>query len=106
MNTEFDFNNIGKREPYKVPENFFQSLEDNIIRKNTAAKRRSISPWRIILASAASIAVIISVAVSTGISSTHNGCDIEDVEREFSQLSAADQEYLIEVYQDDIFINQ
>ena len=31
MKREFDFNDIGKRMPYKVPEGFFDTLEDNAV---------------------------------------------------------------------------
>ena len=36
MNRDFDFNRVGKRMPYTVPEDFFAKLEDDVCRKVTS----------------------------------------------------------------------
>lgn len=116
MNENFDFGRIGKREPYEVPDNFFQRLEDNIMKEAETSHKRKASSWRIILTSAASVAAVVAILFTVGIPYTRHPQDIttihstqkyamEDVERVFAGLSEADQNYLLDTYQDDIFIN-
>lgn len=107
MKTDFDFDRIGKREPYKVPDNFFRCLEDGIMIKAAPSRRRFQLPWRIILTGAmsAAVAAAVLIAVVTPASQRIPSYEMDDVERIFARLSEADQNYLLETYQDDIFIN-
>lgn len=117
MKTDFDFDRIGKREPYEVPDNFFQCLEKNIMKEVATPRKHTLSSWRIILPGAASAAAVIAVLFTIGIPFGRHTQDIpatpqytqnyamEDVEQVFAKLSDADQNYLLETYQDDIFIN-
>ena len=106
MKADFDFDSIGKREPYEVPGNFFQSLEDNIMKQSAAARRHRPS-WRFVLAGADSVAAVMAILLSTGITASlqQHGFAMEDVEQVFDRLSEADQNFLLETYYDDIFIN-
>ena len=116
MKADFDFDRIGKREPYEVPDNFFQCLEENIMEKAVPPHKRKAPSWRIILTSAASVAAVVAILFTVGIPLSRHSQNItdiqstqnyamEDVERVFAQLNEADQNYLLETYQDDIFIN-
>lgn len=106
MNTGFDLDHIGRREPYRVPADFFQHLEDKIINKTIAPRKRRWVPRRAVLTVAASVAAIVAVMAIIRLHPMRQTYAMEDVERVFAQLSEADQEYLLDTYQEDIFINQ
>lgn len=110
MNNEFDFNNIGKREPYRVPDGFFDTLEHRIIARAKAYERRTLPRrrlWLTSIASAAAVAlllIVVSVAIpQQNLAATHH-TTIEDVEKSFDVLSEADRDYLIDAYIQDPFI--
>ncbi|MFV0290197.1 MAG: hypothetical protein ACK5IJ_04760 [Mangrovibacterium sp.] len=109
MKEEYDFNRIGKRLPYTAPEGFLDDIEtivwatlkDEIIPKKT---RRSYRLWYSISGGlvAASIALLL---VFKPLSNHQNTSDFEPFEQAFTNLSTADQDYLLTIYQDDLFIN-
>lgn len=64
MNSEFDFDKIGKQTPYKVPEGFFDDITNRTLEK--AKERERKSKIRRIYAAfsvAASFLVVVSLAV-------------------------------------------
>ena len=94
MDKNFDFNQVGKRMPYSTPDDFFAKMQSDILdavqdmpQKNTEIKtnRRTVRKW------------LWSVSTTSS--------DIQDVEQAFAQLSESDQAYILDVYQDDVFIN-
>lgn len=111
MDKEFDFNNAGKHLPYRVPDGFFDKLEENVWKEVsgeliTAAKRRRSR--RLMIAKGftiAAAAVALTLAVMTQ-TSKQDSTGFAEVEQAFSQLSQADQTYLLETYQEDVFINE
>lgn len=123
MSKEFEFDKIGKRMPYTTPNGFFEHLEDNIWEKikDDSKKQEEIHPAittekhfvrqlskprilvRSIIAVAASI--VIAFVVRANLPKPNNA-SIGDVDRAFSQLTTDDQTYLLDVYQDDIFIDE
>lgn len=110
MNKDFDLNRIGKRMPYTVPENFLDDIENNVWEtmkdEMTPSKpKRSYRLWYSISGGlvAASVALIL---VFNALPDSHKTTDFESFEQAFSQLSNADQNYLLTVYQDDLFINE
>ena len=106
MNNGFDLDRIGRREPYRVPDDFFRNLEESIINETIAPPKRQWMSWRKALASTAAAAAIAAAIVMVCINPVSDGYAIEEVERVFAQLSDTDQEYLLDTYQEDIFINQ
>lgn len=100
-NKEFDFDKIGKRMPYTTPDGFFDTLEDDIWKEVKPAKPHFLV--RSCIAVAAAVAVLIAVHIGF-----QNSADtsINDVDRAFSQLTTADQAYLLDIYQNDVFINE
>ena len=40
MDKEFDFNEIGKRMPYRVPETFFEDVQANVLKRAGEEKKR------------------------------------------------------------------
>ena len=115
MDSNFDFDKIGKRMPYKTPDGFFDKLEEDIMAQALrgedvayAPKAQSrLSALRIAvgctLALAASLALflIINSRASNPVTST-----MEDVDMAFCQPSLDDQEFLTSLYQDDAFMSE
>ena len=117
---KFDFDKVGKRMPYSTPEGFFKEMEANILEavKNDTPKPDKIERkkrplmrvmWTAVLAVAASVAVLLVLHIdfsaphSSQPSQTDRG--LQAVDQAFAQLSAADQAYLLDVYQEDVFLN-
>ena len=123
MNKEFDFDHIGKRMPYTTPNEFFDQLEDDIWKEmkddfkngkegNAAAAEtpqvgRKSAKLHIFMRSAIAVAASIAVLFVIGINfSKSDETSINDVDQAFSQLTTDDQTYLLNVYQEDVFINE
>lgn len=117
---KFDFDKVGKRMPYSTPEGFFKEMEANILEavKNDTPKPDKIERkkrplmrvmWTAVLAVAASVAVLLVLHID--FSATHSAQpsqtdrELQAVDQAFAQLSAADQAYLLDVYQEDVFLN-
>lgn len=123
MNKDFDFDKVGKRMPYTTPDGFFDKLEDDIwkeVKNDSQEKPNNITAtvepqqasrksaklhllMRSVVAVAASIALLLVINMNF---SKSNGTSINDVDQAFSQLTTDDQAYLLNVYQDDVFINE
>ena len=130
MDTKFDFKQVGKRMPYTTPDDFFRDMEKNILEavkedslksdslKSDSPKPIRIQPrkrpfikmiWTAAIAVAASVAVLLVLnidfsAPQSSLPSQGNN-ELQMVDQAFAQLSSADQAYLLEVYQEDVFLN-
>ena len=117
---KFDFDKVGKRMPYSTPEGFFKEMEANILEavKDDTPKPDKIERkkrplmrvmWTAMLAVAASVAVLLVLHID--FSAPHSSQpsqpdqELQAVDQAFAQLSAADQAYLLDVYQEDVFLN-
>ena len=128
MDTNFDFNNtekfdfskVGKRMPYSTPDDFFKDMEANILEqvKDDKPKPVRIEPkkrplmkviWTAAIAVAASVAVllVLNIDFAAPHSSLPSQVDneMQAVDQAFAQLSSADQAYLLDVYQEDVFLD-
>ena len=120
MDTKFDFKQVGKRMPYTTPDDFFRDMEKNILEavKEDSSKPIRIQPkkrpfikmiWTAAIAVAASVAVLLVLNID--FSAPHSSLpsqgnnELQMVDQAFAQLSSADQAYLLEVYQEDVFLN-
>ncbi len=101
MESNFDFNKIGKRMPYTTPDGFFDSLETDILKRSKTKSHKSVIITLSLLAAAACIA---SVILFSGIFDKPQ-VGIENVDKAFANLSEQDQDFLLDVYSDDVFIN-
>lgn len=118
---KFDFGKVGKRMPYSTPDDFFKDMEANILNAvkddtpqpvRIEPRKRSLIRWMWVaaLAVAASVAVLLVLNIDFTAnpiaqpSSTQN--EVLAVDQAFSQLSPADQVYLLNVYQEDVFLNE
>lgn len=115
MEKTFDFEKIGKRMPYTVPEDFFGKMEENImqqVKEEQATKASHKKALRIalrsVLAVAATVALIFVVRATLPTSEPvlASANDFESVQLAFNNLSTDDQDFLIQVYEDeDILMN-
>lgn len=115
MKRDFNFENIGKRMPYSTPEGFFDELEENIWSEvgkpatatadtQPARKRRNMRTLtKVVLGMTAAAALLVAVNQNLYKADAATSADIEEA---FSQLSADDQEFMMSVYQDDVFFNE
>ncbi len=44
MNRDFDFDDIGKKTPYRVPEAFFDNLQQEVLRRSGVRRRFRLRP--------------------------------------------------------------
>ena len=111
MEQNFDFNKIGKQMPYTVPDNFFDELEEKVMREVKAQpvkkdKAKTIRmALRAALAVAACLALFLIVKKVLPQGSDTVTDDFANVELAFNNLSTEDQDYLLEVYQEELFMN-
>lgn len=111
MDKDFDFNSVEKRVPYRVPDGFFDSLEENVWKEvggelSATVKRKRSRRLMIIRSLTAAVAAVALTLTIITLTSKQDGTGYTEVEQAFSQLSQADQTYLLEAYQEDIFINE
>ena len=131
---KFDFKQVGRRMPYTTPDGFFKDMEKNILEavKDDTPQAVKIQPqsvkvqpkkrpvfkmiWAAAIAVAASVAVLLVLnidfsATDSSLASSHSSqpsqakSELEQVDQAFAQLSEADQAYLLDVYQEDVFLN-
>ena len=118
---KFDFGKVGKRLPYSTPEGFFKEMEANILEQvkndkpapvRIQPKKRSLRKviWTAAIAVAASVAVllVLNIDFAAPHSSLPSQADneMQAVDQAFAQLSSADQAYLLNVYQEDVFLDE
>ena len=117
MDKNFDINQVGKRMRYSTPDDFFAKMQSNILdavqdmpQKNTKIKtnRRTVRKWLWPVSLSAAAAVVAMFVINIHFLAPNTptaSSDIQDVEQAFAQLSECDQAYIVDVYQDDVFIN-
>ena len=110
MEQNYDFSRIGKQMPYTVPDGFFDKLEENVmneVKAQPAKKKATVirMAFRAAIAVAACIALFLVVKKVLPQDQATNIYDFENVELAFNNLSTEDQDYLLEVYQEELFMN-
>lgn len=93
---------VGKRMPYRVPEGFFGEMEERIVGRAVAERKRR-RLWQPAWRWAAAAAVAAAVALAGLLPAGNSAPDFDAVAQAFDGLSPQDQEYVIDIYQDDIF---
>lgn len=111
---QFDFNDVGKRMPYQVPDGFFSSMEEKIMQQvadnpmeeaPVHSKNRVKILWRTLISTAAVAAIVIGLWVVFHPKDS-DAADFASVEKAFDRLSPEDQEFLLQVYEDDAFMDE
>ena len=108
QNNYDNLNGVGKRMPYNVPDDFFAILEEKVmqeVKADTSQRKAWLSKGfrRLSIAAAAALAVVVGYHA---LSRSQSKDDFTAVEEAFAHLSEEDQEYLLEVYQEDIFMEE
>ena len=123
INKDFDLDKVGKRMPYTTPDRFFTNLEDDIwkeVKKDFQEKKdkstetstelrvkRMSTKWHILMRSAIGMAAAVALVFVLNMNfSKSNNVSMNDVDKAFSQLTTDDQVYLLNIYQEDVFINE
>lgn len=114
----FSFDQVGKRMPYTTPHGFLDDLEASVLATvatdarvapiattHTTVKRRSHLKVVWLSALSAAAAVTLFLVMHTGFTASADDTNWQTVDEAFAQLSVEDQAFLIDVYQDDIFLN-
>lgn len=115
---QFDFEQVGKRMPYNVPDEFFDKFEEDVMEDVRGQKddvREGVNRNKAMrIALRAAIAVAAALALFFVVRATllqsepvlASADDFESVELAFNNLSTEDQDFLIQVYEeDDVLIN-
>lgn len=110
MKGSFDFEKVGKRMSYTVPDDFFAEMEERVwleLERRPEPKARKKRRFvRVVVAALTTAAAVALFFVLGKGFYTSRPVDFADVEQAFSKLSTEDQMYMFSVYQDDIFINE
>lgn len=107
MEQNYDFNNIGRKMPYTVPNGFFDQLEESVMNEVKAQPAKEKKPkavsivFRTLLAVAACVALFLIVRKALPQGEDPITDDFTSVELAFNNLSTEDQDYLLEVYQEE-----
>lgn len=102
---------IGKRMPYKTPNHLFNDIEENVMRQlhrehHSVGRVSRRHPFRVAVLTTAAAACAAVLLVTFKPSMHRMPQPVKTVEQAFDNLSSDDKAYIIEVYQEDIFINQ
>jgi len=108
MEQNYDFNSVGKKMPYTVPDGFFDQLEEQVMNEVKAEPAKVKKPMkavriaiRTLLAVAACVALFLVVKKALPQGDDTITDDFTSVELAFNNLSTEDQDYLLEVYQEE-----
>jgi len=122
MSNHNDFNKVGQRMPYNAPQGFLDEIEQQVMARidsdttaaSTAAAPAAAAPaakapshrrlwWTIgTVLVAASVALLL---IFKAVPAYQEMRDLNAIDQAFAELSTDDQDYLLEVYQDDLFMN-
>lgn len=120
MEKNFCFDSIGKRMPYRMPENFLQDMEASVMKRIQAREdepapatvqaslplkaNRDHSRFRILFRTAVSAAAAVTLfIVCYNTMRPRPTNSYEDIERAFDNLSSDDQAFMISTYSNDAF---
>lgn len=104
----FSFDSVGKRMPYRMPENLMADIQEAVmeeLRGELTAATPHLALRRNVLlralVSAAAAVTLFLVCYSTMQLAARGSCD--DVETAFDNLSYEDQAFMIDTYNNDVF---
>ena len=109
--TEKNWNEVGKRMPYAVPDDFFNQLEERVwqeVQTSLPNKRRERRRQvRLLITYCAGIAAAVALLFTLwpGLT-TQPSTSMEEVELAFCNLSHEDQEFLYTLYADEAMMEE
>lgn len=110
MRQRIKLDNIGKRLPYTVPDNFFSKVEECIIKRYREDKAvnadERVFRGKLYLKTVVSVAaaILVFAFIELHIYNKKN-MEYSKIENAFCSLDNDDQRFLLEVYNEDIFFN-
>ena len=110
MKKDFDLERLGKRMPYTTPDGFFEGFEGSVLRRvksdgetcRTLHSRYRLKIWACGIAAAIVVLLVLHVSLPV----KHKAITATEVDWAFAQLTADDQSYLLNIYQEDVFLNE
>lgn len=117
MNKEFDFDDIGKKTPYRTPDNFFEDMQRKVTERTYGGQRRK-HRWQIMFSTAVAAAAILAgvlfapsylrtgdvpAGTSDMLAIERSGSDPAD--KWIHELSDEELEELVNFSDNDIFLN-
>ena len=108
MDKDFDFDNIGKRTPYRTPDNFFEETQRKILERTVGEQRKKRRLKRIIptvIAVAAVLAGILFTPSLRYMNTDKNNVTTDPVDKWIKELSDEELEELVSFSENDIFLN-
>ena len=111
MKSDFDLKKLNKRMPYSVPDNYFADMDEQIWKEISSESVSDVktknSRLYILRTSlfAVAAAIILCFLINTFIIKQQSD-GFSTIELAFNELTDDNQLYLIQFYQDDIFLNE
>lgn len=110
MDKKFDFNKVGKKMPYTMHDRFIDDMEEEVMARvkviNVKKRRQKTMALRWVMY-AASVAACLILTITAFMPKEFSAEEWNEKEQcAFDRLSADDQDYILEVYDDDIFLNE
>lgn len=110
MDKKFDFSQVGKKMPYTMPDRFLDNMEEEVMARvkvmNVKKRRHKTMALRWVMYAASAAACII-LTITTFLPKSYSAEEWSEKELcAFDQLPADDQDYILEVYDDDVFLNE
>ena len=109
MEQDFDFEKMRKRMPYNVPDGMFDEMRDRVwLKLKEEQKKRHRRMYRLVTGSVLAVAasVILLFTLFLNKPSTVAGKDLQAIDQAYNNLSPEDQTYLMEAYQNDVFLTE
>lgn len=119
MDKEFDFDDIGKKTPYRTPDNFFEDMQQKVMERTYGGQRRK-HRLQIIFSTAIAAAAILAGVLfvpsyfqaedTQGITSNmlavdRSGGIADPADKWINELSDEELEELVNFSENDIFLN-
>lgn len=122
MKKTFDFKRVGRRMPYEVPKDFFSDFRQSVTERLDSdpsldasappapivvpAGRRRVSLIRRLSLGAAAAVALFLVGRFVWMGPLEAEVSFEHVATAYSHLSEADQDLLLQLYEDDVFMDE
>lgn len=108
MTRQFDWNRVGKRMPYTLPPDTFSQIETNVMatlqREGANRQRRRWMRWSALTTIAAAASVAFVFLLQPARTTTAEDLLLQ-VDMAYARLSEDDQALLLEMNDEDLFIN-
>ena len=117
MNKEFDFDDIGKKTPYRTPDNFFEDMQQKVMERTYGGQHRK-RRLQIIFSTAVAAAAILAgvlfvpsylqtgdVPAGTSDMLSVDSSSSDPVDKWIKELSDEELEELVNFSENDIFLN-